>query len=194
MKLFLFILLVIISLGVYPAHAEITGKSFFILHEINDSFGIKWDIKQETAQWAFVQSQKENPTTTLFNAVISGDINKTLRALEDGANINESILGNSPLYFAAMKGHAKIVNLLIRHGADINARTSISGRTALHEAALKGNFETVQVLINAGANINIRNKFGRTPLFYVTTPPPPLSLPSNHRGIAEFLRKNGGLL
>ena len=37
----------------------------------------------------------------------------------------------TPLHLAARNGHAEVVRLLIKHGAEINAQTDIG--TALHE-------------------------------------------------------------
>lgn len=47
--------------------------------------------------------------------------------------------GNSALHFAALSGHDKIVNLLIRNGANVNAANKF-GETVLHYAANGGKF------------------------------------------------------
>ncbi|AEF93295.1 Ankyrin [Desulfotomaculum nigrificans CO-1-SRB] len=54
--------------------------------------------------------------------------------LAKGANINaQNNIGITPLMFAAGKGHAKVVELLLAHGANVNDRDK-DGRTALMHA------------------------------------------------------------
>ncbi|GJN19932.1 hypothetical protein PR202_gb07250 [Eleusine coracana subsp. coracana] len=63
---------------------------------------------------------------------------------------------NTPLHFAAAKGHLDIVTLLLEKGADVNARNYcgqvaradyLSGRTALHFAAHDGFVRCVRLLL-----------------------------------------------
>lgn len=57
-----------------------------------------------------------------------------------------------PLSGAASKGHAIIVQLLLEHGADPNAKEAIcQGGYALHEAAEKGFIDIAQLLLDKGA-------------------------------------------
>ncbi|KAF0930487.1 hypothetical protein E2562_032911 [Oryza meyeriana var. granulata] len=53
---------------------------------------------------------------------------------------------NSPLHFAAAKGHLDIVMLLLEKGADVNAR-NYCGQTALMHACRHGHWEVVQMLL-----------------------------------------------
>ncbi|GFZ15285.1 hypothetical protein Acr_24g0014750 [Actinidia rufa] len=61
---------------------------------------------------------------------------------------------NSPLHFAAAKGHNEIVALLLENGADVNSRNYcgqvtradyLSGRTALHFAAVNGHVRCIRL-------------------------------------------------
>jgi hypothetical protein len=69
------------------------------------------------------------------------------------------------LHHAANVGPADLVELLIAHGADVNARTE-SGATPLHDAARAGRNAAVKVLLAHGARIDaFDTQFGdMTPL------------------------------
>lgn len=64
--------------------------------------------------------------------------------------------GNTPLQIAAIQDDAKIAQILLKHGADVNAPASaVCGRTALQAAAESGNsWGLVQQLLDAGADVN----------------------------------------
>lgn len=72
--------------------------------------------------------------------------------ISTGAATNAASLGDA-LYSASLQGHANIVTLLIREGADVNHRTG-TYKTALHAAAYKGHKDVVEILIGAGANVH----------------------------------------
>src|ERR1041385_436173 len=63
-----------------------------------------------------------------------------------------------------------IFNLLLAHGADVNARNDGTanheqlGKTPLHEAAGAGYLEPIRLLLSHGAEVNAKDAFGRTPL------------------------------
>eukprot|EP00878_Enallax_costatus_P022269 GHUV01023614.1.p1 GENE.GHUV01023614.1~~GHUV01023614.1.p1 ORF type:complete len:190 (+),score=46.09 GHUV01023614.1:486-1055(+) len=79
--------------------------------------------------------------------------------------------GTTPLLWVAYDGRTDLVNLMIKAGADLNAKNS-NGNTALHEAAfcdfrLSWDYRaeaTVKLLLAHGANLNTTNKNGKTPL------------------------------
>ena len=70
--------------------------------------------------------------------------------------------GDTPLIFAAAKGHADIIPLLLDRGADIN-HTNIDHATALIWASWNGHCEAVKVLLAWGADIHIMDKVGSAP-------------------------------
>ena len=55
-----------------------------------------------------------------------------------------------------------VVDLILRTGFDINARTARG--TALHEAALCGKIEVVKSLLEAGVNVELRDQDDKTVL------------------------------
>ena len=65
----------------------------------------------------------------------------------------------SPLDTAVKYGHIAVVELLLVHGADINARDG-SGKTALINAILEGNVAVVKFLLANGANLHAKDLFG----------------------------------
>lgn len=67
------------------------------------------------------------------------------------------------LHWAAEKGNAEIIRLLIERGADVNAPDRAK-LTPLHMAAGIGALETVRHLLKAGADPNVRARDQQTPL------------------------------
>eukprot|EP01035_Chromulina_nebulosa_P025176 gene25176-32845_t len=72
---------------------------------------------------------------------------------------------DTPLLLACRNNHITTVQLLIKHGANVNTGNCY-GNTALHEAAREGHTEILKVLIDSGAKVNIQNKKGSTPLHF----------------------------
>jgi ankyrin repeat protein len=113
--------------------------------------------------------------TPLFLAVKKGDAATEIvdLLLKHGADFNAGINGITPLHFAAYNGHHKLVELLCRYGAYVNAQ-NFWGRTPLHDAL--DSFYThdlfqankfdriIQLLIGHNAKTDITDKQGRTPL------------------------------
>ncbi|KAM7196548.1 Ankyrin repeat-containing domain protein [Rhypophila sp. PSN 637] len=81
----------------------------------------------------------------------------------DSSSINTvDEVGFSPLYWACLRGDTEAVQLLLQHGADVNAHNA-NGQTALHAP---GGYkaEIVDALLEKGADINAENEIGQTPL------------------------------
>ncbi|GER27037.1 ankyrin repeat family protein [Striga asiatica] len=75
---------------------------------------------------------------------------------------------NSPLQFAASKGHNEIVTLLLENGADVNSR-NYSGQTALMQACRYGHWEVVQTLLLHRCNVSRADYLnGRTALHFAS--------------------------
>ncbi|KAK3086633.1 hypothetical protein FSP39_021228 [Pinctada imbricata] len=87
--------------------------------------------------------------------------------LEGGADVNETspVFGFTPLHQACMSlvCPLNILELLIRHGADIN-KQCMSQNTALHYASQNMDLNKIKILFLNGANPHLKNKRGITPL------------------------------
>lgn len=71
------------------------------------------------------------------------------------------LLGWTPLHEATNHGHYHLAQLLIKHGANVNA-TGLDDVTPLHDAASFGNQKLVKMLIDKGADPLFKNKKGKT--------------------------------
>lgn len=83
--------------------------------------------------------------------------------LDHGAEINRTGKEWGALHYAAFAGNKEIVSLLIRRGADINARVP-NGSTALMMTAHGSHEELAKLLLNAGADPKLVNERGDTAL------------------------------
>lgn len=136
------------------------------------------------------ENDEESWGTPLYQAVLSNDVNAVRRLVEGGADVNKGCGGGqTPLHAATMSDaeHAfEIVQILVSHGADVNAKIESAdasddweyiseGQTPLHYAAgvtllgedleARSNKAVVELLLTHGAKVNERDGYGCTPLF-----------------------------
>lgn len=108
-------------------------------------------------------------TSTLFNAVETGNLQAVTALLQGGADLdarNDEEM--TPLMVASGLGHFDIVEALIALGANVNARNTL-GWTALMKAIYnyeqdRGFPEIVSALIEAGAEFENQIAYGTRPL------------------------------
>ncbi len=126
-----------------------------------------------------------------------------------GVNVNFSIYNYKPLHIISVMGHKKMAELLIEHGADVNARDDggrdplyfalrenhmdlvvlfiekgadiNNGEALLHNVAQKGCKKAVELLIEKGLDVNAPDKYGETPLYCAVA----------HKEIVELLIEKG---
>ncbi len=130
---------------------------------------------------AHVDARGRMGSTALMKAATNGDTATAEVLLEHGANVRLTDHdGETALAIAVTNGMAKdtfgVVNLLLKAGADPNARRP-GGLSMLGLAVMRWDVRTVESLIAAGADPNVADDTGRT-AFTVC--------PQLHR--AEFLK------
>ena len=97
--------------------------------------------------------------------------------------INETdIEGMTALHRAAMEGHLAIARLLLKKGANIDARDH-RNTTALHMVVDIGNEGLVRLLLEKGADVNAKGQFIRTALH--------LAAKSGNEGLFRLLLEKG---
>jgi ankyrin repeat protein len=99
--------------------------------------------------------------SALMMASLKGNLPVAQRLMALGARVNKP--GWSPLHYAATGGHPRMIELLLQHGAQVNAH-SPNDTTPLMMAAQYGTPATLTALLRAGADVNARNQQGLTAL------------------------------
>jgi cytohesin len=106
---------------------------------------------------------------SLHDACANGDLHKVQEILQKDSDIPNrldqriGLLSETPLHVAARKGHADILQLLLNHGASVNAEDDF-GNTPLPRATSGGHDDIVQLLLNNGADVNAVDDNDVTPL------------------------------
>jgi ankyrin repeat protein len=130
--------------------------------------------------WLSPGPQQARRNLKLFEAVQVGDVKLAEALLDAGAEVNRRDAdGITPLMQAARgrrpnisdpapTDHPEVVELLIKRGADVNAKTD-SGFEALFWAARYGHVRTAKVLIDHGADVNAKDQHGLTALKWAAT-------------------------
>lgn len=106
--------------------------------------------------------------TPLHTAAEEGFLDIVELLIDAGAKVDTEMYcsssqfgGNTQLFLAALRGHTAICELLLQHGADVNAKCNEGFRPA-HVAAIHGHLETLKTLKNHGADLSAKSVWGKT--------------------------------
>ena len=110
-------------------------------------------------------SAKQQMAQSLVDAVADEDEERVASLLDGEGKLDVNIEsdGWSPLLWAAKRGNAQIMDMLLKAGAFIGA-TDEGGSTALHKCATNGSIECARLLLDAGASVAVRDKMQQTAL------------------------------
>jgi hemoglobin len=125
-----------------------------------------------------VQTVEQNPAlaaqpygghTLLHYASAAGCLDVVTAILRLGADPSvKDSGGHTPLYSVAngcpSAAGPRIVQALVRAGADVNASCGVTRATPLHMAARRGHLEIARTLLDCGAALEARDSKGDTPL------------------------------
>jgi len=147
---------------------------------------------------------QEEKDKKLLNACLYGSVDTAKILINNGANVNaKDNGGNTSLFWAGANVNIKnnkfsgsdtalmlasryglknIIELLLKAGADVNAK-NYNGWTALMWASTNGRTNVVELLLKAGADVNVKNNDDKTAL--------KLALIRNYIDIANLLKQYG---
>ncbi|GAQ44901.1 hypothetical protein AtubIFM55763_005606 [Aspergillus tubingensis] len=125
-------------------------------------------------------------TSTLLIASsmgLIGVVKSILSTGKEALNSKDSEYDQTPLLWAAERGHAAVVRLLLAADeVDIDSRNSV-GRSPLSLAAQNGHHAVVKLLIQENIDIDLKDMAGSTPLA--------LAAENGHEGIVRLLLATG---
>ncbi|XP_031549468.1 uncharacterized protein LOC116287002 [Actinia tenebrosa] len=145
---------------------------------------IRLDRDGETQPGECNQSQREK-NLSFLRAIFTNDENEVLAAIEAGVDVDFVDDGKSALFYAVLGGNYKIVEALIKAGANVNI-TNDDGKTPLSYYAAEGDHReqfllenrmligleskdkssVASILIKAGADVNRTDDEGKTALMH----------------------------
>ncbi|TFK76218.1 L-asparaginase [Pluteus cervinus] len=128
---------------------------------ISEAPGLDKPAEDATAPWSWTAGEAASTEAVLFPFLIHlaaarDDAESISYCIEtaSGSVVNsfEPGSGRSPLHIAAMNGHVKSVDTLLRSGALVHLRDTL-GHTALYYAARQSHEQVVDLLVEAGARL-----------------------------------------
>jgi uncharacterized protein len=132
----------------------------------------------------------QGTTSPLHQAVLAGDRAAAEKLIRAGADLNlANRYGVTPLTVAAQRGHADLIDVLIKAGARVTTAeaTLPEGQTLLMHAARTGNVASVKALLTAGSDPNQKEtRTGTTAVVWAAT--------SNRAGAIRVLAEAGANL
>lgn len=69
------------------------------------------------------ESLKNLELSTFCKAVMQGDVETVQKLIDLGEDVNQKSLGMTPVMFAARYNKVEVLSLLIRHGANLKAKS-----------------------------------------------------------------------
>jgi ankyrin repeat protein len=119
----------------------------------------------------------------IFTAINLGEGQYLAELLEKDPSLARQSAARGPLHEAARHKGARMVQLLVKAGADPNARAAWKRWTPLHFAANDGRTAAAAELLRAGADANVADADGQRPL--------DIAFDRHHLDLCDLLRRHG---
>ena len=149
----------LVSLGASVNRQYMDGETLLMCAAVGGKVAIGRFL---ISRGAYVDAADGLGITPLGLAAMNDRIEMAKLLLSHGAKIEGVHQGYPPLRLAAEHGVVNAVRLLMRAGAQINARDTMDGDTALIAAARQGHAQVVKILLAGGANVKAANRQGET--------------------------------
>ncbi|GFG39759.1 hypothetical protein Cfor_08783 [Coptotermes formosanus] len=147
------------------------------------------DFLLDTLEDIKVDAMDLEQQTALYHAALGGHAGIVRRLFGPHTVRTVSLVtlqqGRTPLHAACEKGHADVVEFLLRHDADVDARDE-DGNCPLHTATENQQTQVVQLLLDSGNQPDPENTKGYTPLHLASS--------KGCRRIIEALLQHGACL
>lgn len=143
-------------------------KIIFTIELIYFQIFVSWDDENDLVEPE--PNPHETPAKELLWAAEEGKTElaeKILKEFPDLVNTKDRD-GYTALHKAAYSDHFDLAFVLLKYGADVNARTNMLW-TPLHSACKWNNPKIVALLLQNGADINARSEGDQTPLHIACT-------------------------
>lgn len=137
------------------------------------------------ADRSWVERYSYDGWTPLHLAGHFGSVKVMRTLIANGAShraVSRNSNGNQPLQAAAAGRQVEAVKMLLKVGADVNARSE-GGFTAIHIAAANGDEVLARALLGAGAVVDVRAEGGKTPM--------DIAIDADHGAIVDLLETTG---
>jgi ankyrin repeat protein len=133
----------------------------------------------------------------LISKVRNNDLNAVKVLIASGADVNmeDDMMGYTPLYLAITGSNKEMVELLLLNGADINKVDKRTGYTPLMMTLNSNNAELAKLLISKGADFKIKANDGTTALILACGVSPEIAkdLLSKGADINDLTEKGNGV-
>ena len=133
----------IASGGKTPFHAAVMLDNIVVAKAILEKFPQTADIPDTASGSTPLITATEDENTELVQLLLTSnlvDIN-----VQRSKTVSD---GNSAIQLAALYGYSEIVQLLFKHGADINCKDPQTGQTPFFDACAGGHTECVKALLH----------------------------------------------